>query len=76
MITSEKLQELRQRMRSHKVVNDTAVVELTAKELGTLLETIDNYVAFVSSLNDLIDLIMTSNEIKAVNKAIMEVEHA
>jgi hypothetical protein len=36
-MTREKLQELRQRMLNHKVVNDTAMVELTAKELDELL---------------------------------------
>jgi hypothetical protein len=40
-MTREKLTELRERMKNHKVVNDTAVVELTAKELQELLDWID-----------------------------------
>lgn len=42
-MTKEKLQELRQRMIHHKVVNDVAVVELTAQELGELLDFADEF---------------------------------
>jgi len=37
-ISPEKHEELRQRMMDHKVVNDVAIVELTARELQELLE--------------------------------------
>jgi succinate dehydrogenase/fumarate reductase flavoprotein subunit len=37
-MTYDKLQELKERMRKHKVINDVAIVELTAKELNDLLE--------------------------------------
>lgn len=41
MITKEKFEELRQRMVNHKIINDTAIVELTAKELEDLLNMIE-----------------------------------
>ena len=41
MITKEKLEELRTRMMHHKVINDVAIVELTAAELQELLDFVD-----------------------------------
>lgn len=38
MITPEQLKELRKRMLKHKVKDDKAVVELSAKELQELLD--------------------------------------
>jgi len=39
--TDEKLKELHERMLNHKVVGDTAVLELTAKEIWNLLRDMD-----------------------------------
>lgn len=39
----EKVHDLRQRMINHQVVNDTAVVVLSAKELEELLSFVDSY---------------------------------
>ena len=38
LITREKLKELKERMLNHKVVDDIAIVELTAKELEALID--------------------------------------
>jgi len=41
MLTEEDLIYFRERMHHHKVVGDKAIVELTAKELGELLDHIE-----------------------------------
>ena len=38
LITREKLVELKEQMHKHKVVDDKAIVELTAKELEALID--------------------------------------
>ena len=40
-MTKAKLKELRDRMIHHSVVNETAVVVLTARELEELLDTVE-----------------------------------
>lgn len=41
MITKNKIKELQKRMLNHQVDGDTAVVEVTARELQDLLDTIE-----------------------------------
>lgn len=41
-MTKDKLNKLRDRMMSHDVKDDTAIVELTARELQELLDYIDD----------------------------------
>ena len=38
LITREKLVELKEQMHNHKVVDDKAIVELTAKDLEALID--------------------------------------
>ena len=43
MITREKIEELRQKMIHHDVVNDQAVVTITARELYDLIGAAESY---------------------------------
>jgi hypothetical protein len=42
-MSRDKIKELRQRMLEHKVVDDKAVVEITARELQELLDMAEEY---------------------------------
>lgn len=52
MTVKEKIEDLRQRMLNHKVVNDVAIVELSPKELKWLINWAEDGADHYGRLND------------------------